>query len=736
MHVRSAVAQPPVHHIGGTELTVVTGSLSLGGAQRIILDWARRIHPSWKVHLVVLTEKVSEWSVPDFVRVTRVRGDRYAALTALAKEVAATENPVVVCHLLHADARQALIDGGARVVNVVHNAKDGWLEGADALAGCQNVIAVSDACATELAEQGWHGPTGVIRHLPARKIFADGARTEWRSRWNVPADATVIGMVGAVKPQKDYPFALQVLEALHRRRDAYLVILGGPLQTPEGLAYWRHIVEEIERMGLRSRVAMPGFVPYAVGCLPAFDVVLNTSGFEGLSIATLEALANGKPVVASKVGGQGEVGSEGLFLLEPASPPEHWAALIETALDHPAVPAPWAGFPSYRLWTLASLAYEPVDLGKTLFLTENLESGGAQRSLVNLHTWADHKDDWEVVVCGNTSEDLFYKKLVFAGVRVTRSADSDDPFDHAEALVHKICTEGVRTVVFWNLDPKVKLLLIKSLCFTSVKFVDVSPGQNSFNEMDSIQKFEHLIAFTRDQAYERLDALVLKFDGPRPESCAHKTWVIPNGVPPSKAVKREYALAGAPRIVVNGRISASKFLIEIIDAVALLKERLPDVELHIFGGVQPKKQKYGDMVFAKAEAMLGRKAVFYGPTLDAPDLLKDFDAYLVLGLHQGCPNAVLEAMSAAVPVVANDAGGTREQVIDGVTGLLVPGYEPGPIADALYSLLTDRSLAERLAKAGRAHVEKHFSMETMVWRYEELLGGSMQGSRAAFPVAA
>jgi hypothetical protein len=49
--------------------------------------------------------------------------------------------------------------------------------------------------------------------------------------------------------------------------------------------------------------------------------------------------------------------------------------------------------------------------------------------------------------------------------------------------------------------------------------------------------------------------------------------------------------------------------------------------------------------------------------------LAQYDALLALGRHQGCPNAVLEALAAGVPVIANDSGGTREQVLHGKTGI-------------------------------------------------------------------
>ena len=99
-------------------------------------------------------------------------------------------------------------------------------------------------------------------------------------------------MIGGVKPQKAYPYALRILSRLLARRDAWLVILGGPIGRDGQLA-WAAAVEQCRRLELRDRVRMPGFVADASRALPAFDALLNTSHYEGLSIATLEALAAG-----------------------------------------------------------------------------------------------------------------------------------------------------------------------------------------------------------------------------------------------------------------------------------------------------------------------------------------------------------------------------------------------------------------------------------------------------------
>jgi glycosyltransferase involved in cell wall biosynthesis len=110
----------------------------------------------------------------------------------------------------------------------------------------------------------------------------------------------------------------------------------------------------------------------------------------------------------------------------------------------------------------------------------------------------------------------------------------------------------------------------------------------------------------------------------------------------------------------------------------------------------------------------------HGAAGDTVDALADFDAFVVLGAEQGSPNALLEALAAGLPCIANDDGGTCEQIVHERTGLLLPDRSPETLAPAIVRLLTDRALAARLGAAGRAHVLEAFSMTEMVARYESL----------------
>jgi glycosyltransferase involved in cell wall biosynthesis len=85
---------------------------------------------------------------------------------------------------------------------------------------------------------------------------------------------------------------------------------------------------------------------------------------------------------------------------------------------------------------------------------------------------------------------------------------------------------------------------------------------------------------------------------------------------------------------------------------------------------------------------------------------------------EGLSQALLEAMSLGVPVVASAAGGNPELVYPGETGLLVPPLDPAAWTRALERMLGDDEFRTRAARAGQALVRNEFTMARTADRTE------------------
>ena len=105
---------------------------------------------------------------------------------------------------------------------------------------------------------------------------------------------------------------------------------------------------------------------------------------------------------------------------------------------------------------------------------------------------------------------------------------------------------------------------------------------------------------------------------------------------------------------------------------------------------------------------------------DIDRVLAAGDLFVQPSLSEGLPLAVLEAMSAGLPIVATRVGGVGEAVVDGETGLLVePGDAPG-LALAVRRLLDDPIALASFGESARRRARPEFSVDAMAAHYEEL----------------
>lgn len=166
----------------------------------------------------------------------------------------------------------------------------------------------------------------------------------------------------------------------------------------------------------------------------------------------------------------------------------------------------------------------------------------------------------------------------------------------------------------------------------------------------------------------------------------------------------------APVLLAMGRLHANKAFDVAIRALA----RIPRAELAI-AGEGPERAALENL--ARSEGIADR-VKFLGWRDDQAALLAGCDVFLCPSRHEPLGNVVLEAWSAARPVVAAAAQGPAELITDGRDGMLVAKDDPAALAGAVTSLLEDRSRAAALAAAGRARYERDFTEAAVVARWQ------------------
>ena len=170
-----------------------------------------------------------------------------------------------------------------------------------------------------------------------------------------------------------------------------------------------------------------------------------------------------------------------------------------------------------------------------------------------------------------------------------------------------------------------------------------------------------------------------------------------------------------------GRLVEAKGYPNMIKAFAQAQEHHPEARL-LIAGAGPLEEALGVAVrragTVQAVSLLGRRS-------DVPALMQAADGFVMSSKWEGLPMVLLEAGASSLPIVATDVGGSRDAILDGVSGYLASSDDPEAIARAMREVM-ELSEDDRLAMgaAGRKHICRNFDIEVVADRWEELYRGA------------
>ncbi len=225
-----------------------------------------------------------------------------------------------------------------------------------------------------------------------------------------------------------------------------------------------------------------------------------------------------------------------------------------------------------------------------------------------------------------------------------------------------------------------------------------------------------------------LAARLLTFGMPRERTLVHHLGIDLDGWP----VPARSRPPGPLRVVMTGVLRRSKGHEMALRAFARYASVAPGASLHVVGPGPSRDVLLRREALAAMARDLGiEHAVrFHGavPADVMPQLLARADVALQTSVFipeerqiEGVPNAILEAMAMALPVVATRHGGIPEAVRHGQTGVLVEEHDIAGVAEALATLGRDPGLCARLGREGRRLVEAEFEARRQAARLARLV---------------
>lgn len=231
--------------------------------------------------------------------------------------------------------------------------------------------------------------------------------------------------------------------------------------------------------------------------------------------------------------------------------------------------------------------------------------------------------------------------------------------------------------------------------------------------------------FSRMGSVRRLVCVSKRVASQFPPAVREKVRVVYNGVDTERfkfrpqereRVRKEWGIPSSAKVVaIVGRITPLKGHDVFVKSAERVLRREKEVVFVVVGEAasDPKSKGFLKRLLRMVdERGLGSKILFVGFRGDMPAVMSAIDILVVASVgEEGCPMAILEAMSCGRPVVAPDIEGVREVVVRGRTGLL---FRPGlasDLSEKLSFLLREGGLMEEMGKAGRKVVEERFSLE-------------------------
>ena len=178
---------------------------------------------------------------------------------------------------------------------------------------------------------------------------------------------------------------------------------------------------------------------------------------------------------------------------------------------------------------------------------------------------------------------------------------------------------------------------------------------------------------------------------------------------PQRDVRREFELGSGPVIVCVGRLAPPKGHSHLLSAFGEVVRRVADAQLLLIGDGELR----GDLVNLTHRLGLAEHVTFAGWREDATDLLSGVDLLVLPSVTEGFPMVLLEAMSAALAVVASRVGGIPEIVSHRENGLLVEAGDEAALANEIVALLDSPEERIRMGRRGRAKLEERFSVDRM-----------------------
>ncbi len=369
---------------------------------------------------------------------------------------------------------------------------------------------------------------------------------------------------------------------------------------------------------------------------------------------------------------------------------------------------------------------EPRSDTRVLFLIDSLGPGGAERLMVDLlPRLRQHRVVPTVVAIQERHGNLVADSLRGAGVTVDTIG------------IQRLRERGALARVTQAIESAMPDVVHTQLEFSSI-LGSIAAHRLGIPSISTIHTLDRPRRFSRDSARFRIMAWTLRHRAQRVIAVSEsarthvlaraglhksKTMTIHNGIdltefarerPSARSeVRKQLGIARDAVVVATVAVlRQAKGIDDMLDALPFLLRRHPDLTYLIVGD-GPHRSALEEHV---AERGIAGSVRFAGTRSDVATMLAASDVFVHPSHAEALPTVVIEAMTAGLPVIATNVGGTPEIIESGATGILVPPHSSRLLADALERILESPRQARAMANAARRTAIDRFDIDRQVAR--------------------
>lgn len=167
------------------------------------------------------------------------------------------------------------------------------------------------------------------------------------------------------------------------------------------------------------------------------------------------------------------------------------------------------------------------------------------------------------------------------------------------------------------------------------------------------------------------------------------------------------------------RMNKEKGIFDLLKAAEIELNLYPSIHFLFVGGIYKGNEPnaISDEFlkdYFKKNSLCRKHFRFLGMRTDIKEILATSDMFVLPSYREGMPRSIIEAMAMELPVIATNIRGSREEVVDGETGILVPVGDVNALSNAIIKLAKDSKLRKEMGKKGRERAEEYFDERKVI----------------------